>query len=204
MRNKKKAAEYLFTFKSVLLSFAVFEYIKLFAILLKNKDPYCFLTPPFFFSFACFIILIEYWWNSYHFHDKIADNIYWFILFLIEPIIFYIIAVLLNPELNVLKFSKIIFVENYFDFKLLIYILSSIQIFIFIINNGGLNLMMTNIIRYVVMLILIFSIFINNLTFHYIGTILLMLSSLMYMIFFWKDLSKQEYNKNYDNTDFKE
>jgi len=190
MRTKDKASEYLFTFKSVLLSFAVFEYIKLFAILLKSKDPFCFLTPPFFFSFAYFITLIEYWWNSYHFHDKIAKNIYWFILFLIEPIIFYLAAVLLNPEINVDEFSNEIFIHNYFKFKVMIFLLSSFQLLIFIINNGKFSLTKANIVRYIVILILLFSLFIDNITYNYLVTILLLAFAILYLVFFWRDLDR--------------
>ena len=182
--KKSEMIDFLFTSKSIVFGFAVYEYIKIIALILKSKDFECFLTPPFILSFACFLILLEVWWDSYIDRAYISKNFLWFFLFTLEPLSFYLIAILLTPAISTIPFSQSLFIQNYFLHKNAIYIIGIFQLAVFI-STSGLPLSDTlNLSRIVGILFFIILIIFSSAIVHYTLSIIVLILSIFFILTF--------------------
>ncbi|NOU47188.1 MAG: hypothetical protein HOO86_09015 [Bacteroidales bacterium] len=130
-QKSTKIGEYLLIFVTILLSFSAYEYIKIFALILKARSYENLIQPQFFVLLTFFLILVEYWWNSFNEIFSISRNISWFFLVLLQPVIFYLVATLLTPEFTELSNFSERFYSNFFENRIQIYILGIILIIVF-------------------------------------------------------------------------
>ncbi len=178
--EEEKHGEYLFIFKSIIFSFAVFEIVKIFSQILKHKAYDCILTPPFFVTFACFLILIEIWWDSYGYRKIISKNFFLYLAVIFIPLIFYVIATLLMPDHKSNSLNKANFVNNYYMQKNTIYALSIFLLFLLVYTTGGVKFNLLTCIRILAILICVAAILINNTKFHVLITSTLSLLSILF------------------------
>ncbi len=188
--SEEKKGEYLFIFKSIILSFAVYEYIKIFTLILKAKVFICFITPPSFLAFACFLILLEYWWDAYQDKFFIAKNFFWFMASIFEPLGFYLIAVLLNPNVKNIALTQSLFIQNYYFQKNSIYIIGILLLVLLFITSQDYTLNGINISRIIGIAIFISAIVFDNTIIHYVITILSLVFAIMFILIFCVDFEK--------------
>lgn len=66
-------------------------------------------------SVTVFLAHIQFWWGSFDFGERIASNFFAFLLFLLTPILLYLIAVLVLPELDQDDSGEVSLREHYYE-----------------------------------------------------------------------------------------
>jgi hypothetical protein len=180
---------YLLIFISVLVSYAIYEYIKIFMAVLIHDAYKCILTPSFFLLIAGFILLIEYWWNSYIDRFYCTKSFLRFNLILLQPFIFYLFPNLLFPEnINLTVYDDV--VKNLIDNRVKVYILGIILLLIFIYSRDGFKIKEKNYLRYLSILTCILGIIFNSSLAQHIFSSVLLVCTITFIVIFCSKAQK--------------
>jgi len=180
-----KIGEHLAGFVSILFGFAVFEYVKIFLMIMKYNAYNCLLTPAFIIALTSFLLLIEYWWRSFGDPLIVVRNFVWYFLSILQPMIFYLIGALLSPHLKgVSQLSPVDFTQNFNIYRMPIYLSAIILILLFIIVTDGFNVRKVNIIRYTGILLCFIGAFVSVSIIQYLVSIFLLICTCLFIICF--------------------
>lgn len=117
--DNRRKSEYYTIIKSLLISFVLYEHVKYFTMILKTHNFSSFAIPPSILLLTSFLLVIEFWYNSYQDVRYLNANIFKFMITLIDPVIFYSIAITLTPNSN--NFKKESLMDNFLGNKKTLY-----------------------------------------------------------------------------------
>jgi len=103
---------------------------------------------------------------------------------IMQPLLFHFIANLIIPESGINGFSKEIFLNNYFHYRIPILLSCEILMIILVFTTNSFDLNIINIFRYISITILFLGIVTDNLIFHYIMTGLLLIGEIIFVTVF--------------------
>jgi hypothetical protein len=180
--ESEKVGEYLLIFVTILLSFSAYEYVKVFMFIIKSKSYECLIQPPFLLILSFFVILVEYWWDSFREIYTISKNISWFFLVLLQPIIFYLVATLLTPEFAKLSDFSNKFNSNFFENRIPVYILGILLIIAFTILSQDYRLKAVNLFRFIFALLGVVGIIWSSLIIQYVICSSILVLTILFII----------------------
>jgi hypothetical protein len=84
-----------------------------------------------------FLAHVQFWWGSFDFGERIANNFFAFLVFLLTPILLYLIAVLALPELDQDDSGEVSLREHYYEARPWFYGLSALIPVATAVRNAG-------------------------------------------------------------------
>jgi hypothetical protein len=177
-------AEYLTIFISFIYGFVVSMYFKGWSYLIKDWKSVRYSWSYLIWTLFTFMILISFWWNTWIRSGYMADQLIYFQLSLIPPLLLYMISVVIFPDK---KQAKSLNLSEYFENHRKRFF----QVFlIFFIVNTGLTLLFreatfigfTLPFRLVAILINVSALWITARIFHKILPIIAMSAFILYLV----------------------
>lgn len=84
-----------------------------------------------------FMAHVQFWWGSFDFGERIANNFFAFLVFLLTPILLYLIAVLVLPELDQDDSAEVSLREHYYEARPWFYALATLIPVATAVRNAG-------------------------------------------------------------------
>jgi hypothetical protein len=92
--------EYLSVLVSIIVGLGLSHLLSSVGKLLSRRRRVRVYTPSVMAGIIVFLAHVHFWWGSFEFGERIENNFFAFLVFLFTPILLYLIAVLVLPELD--------------------------------------------------------------------------------------------------------
>ncbi|HEX6036836.1 hypothetical protein [Longimicrobium sp.] len=109
------AGEYLSVLVSIIVGLGLSRLLGSVGKLLSRRRrvrPY---LPAVASAVLVFLAHVQFWWGSFDFGERIENNFFAFLVFLLTPILLYLAAVLVLPELDQDDSGEVSLREHYFE-----------------------------------------------------------------------------------------
>lgn len=93
-------AEYLSVLVSIVIGLGLSHLLGSVGKLLSRRKRVRVYAPTVIAALIVFLAHVQFWWGSFEFGRQIESNFFAFLVFLLTPILLYLIAVLVLPELD--------------------------------------------------------------------------------------------------------
>jgi hypothetical protein len=108
-------AEYLSVLVSIIVGLGLSHLLGSVGKLLSRRRRVRVYTPSVVAATIVFLAHVQFWWGSFEFGRRIESNFFAFLVFLITPILLYLIAVLVLPELDQDDSGVVSLREHYYE-----------------------------------------------------------------------------------------
>lgn len=92
--------EYLSVLVSIIIGLGLSHLLASVGKLLSRRTRVRGYAPTVAVAVMTFLAHVQFWWGSFEFGERIANNFFAFLVFLLTPILLYLLAVLSLPELD--------------------------------------------------------------------------------------------------------
>ncbi len=92
--------EYLSVLVSIIIGLGLSHLLGSVGKLMSRRRRVRMYLPTIAAAVMAFLAHVQFWWGSFDFGERIANNFFAFLVFLLTPILLYLIAVLALPELD--------------------------------------------------------------------------------------------------------
>lgn len=109
------AGEYLSVLVSIIVGLGLSHLLSSVGKLLSRRHrvrPY---LPSMMAAVIIFLAHVQFWWGSFDFGEEIENNFFAFLVFLLTPILLYLIAVLALPELDQDDSGEVSLRDHYYE-----------------------------------------------------------------------------------------
>jgi fumarate reductase subunit D len=109
------AGEYLSVLVSIIVGLGLSHLLSSVGKLLSRRHrvrPY---LPSMMAAVIIFLAHVQFWWGSFEFGEEIENNFFAFLVFLLTPILLYLIAVLALPELDQDESGEVSLRDHYYE-----------------------------------------------------------------------------------------
>ena len=109
------AGEYLSVLVSIIVGLGLSHLLGSVGKLLSRRHrvrPY---VPSMMAAVIIFLAHVQFWWGSFDFGEEIENNFFAFLVFLLTPILLYLIAVLALPELDQDDSGEVSLRDHYYE-----------------------------------------------------------------------------------------
>lgn len=108
-------AEYLSVLVSIIVGLGLSHLLGSVGKLLSRRKRVRVYTPSMVAAIIVFLAHVQFWWGSFEFGRRIESNFFAFLVFLLTPILLYLIAVLVLPELDQDDSGVVSLREHYYE-----------------------------------------------------------------------------------------
>lgn len=129
--------EYLSVLVSIIIGLGLSHLLGSVGKLLSRRQrvrPY---LPSMAAAVTVFLAHVQFWWGSFDFGERIANNFFAFLVFLLTPILLYLIAVLALPELDQDDSGEVSLREHYYEARPWFYGLAALVPLTTAVRNAG-------------------------------------------------------------------
>jgi hypothetical protein len=109
------AGEYLSVLVSIVIGLGLSHLLGSAGKLLSRRRRVRTYLPSVATAVLVFLAHVQFWWGSFDFGERVASNFFAFLLFLLTPILLYLIAVLALPELDQDDSGEVSLREHYYE-----------------------------------------------------------------------------------------
>lgn len=137
MQSTLNAGEYLSVLVSIIVGLGLSHLLGSVGKLLSRRRrvrPY---LPAVASTVLVFLAHVQFWWGSFDFGERIENNFFAFLVFLLTPILLYLVAVLVLPELDQDDSGEVSLREHYFEARPCFYGLTALVPVATAIRNAG-------------------------------------------------------------------
>jgi fumarate reductase subunit D len=131
------AGEYLSVLVSIIIGLGLSHLLGSVGKLLSRRRRVRTYVPAVAAAVLVFLAHVQFWWGSFDFGERIESNFFAFIVFLLTPILLYLIAVLVLPELDQDDSGEVSLREHYYEARPWFYGLSALIPVTTAIRNAG-------------------------------------------------------------------
>jgi hypothetical protein len=131
------AGEYLSVLVSIIIGLGLSHLLGSVGKLLSRRRrvrPY---LPSMAAAVLVFLAHVQFWWGSFDFGERIANNFFAFLVFLLTPILLYLIAVLALPELDQDDSGEVSLREHYYEARPWFFGLTALIPVVTAVRNAG-------------------------------------------------------------------
>lgn len=107
--------EYLSVLVSIIIGLGLSHLLGSVGKLLSRRRRVRTYLPSIAGAVLVFLAHVHFWWGSFDFGEQIESNFFAFIIFLLTPILLYLIAVLVLPELDQDDSGEVSLREHYYE-----------------------------------------------------------------------------------------
>jgi fumarate reductase subunit D len=97
---KLDAGEYLSVLVSIIVGLGLSHLLSSVGKLLSRRHRVRVYGPSVMSAILIFLAHIQFWWGSFDFGEQVQQNFFAFVIFLLTPVLLYLVAVLVLPELD--------------------------------------------------------------------------------------------------------
>jgi fumarate reductase subunit D len=112
---KLDAGEYLSVLVSIVVGLGLSHLLSSTGKLLSRRKRVRVYAPSVLSGILVFLAHVQFWWGSFEFGERIEQNFFAFLVFLLTPILLYLIAVLVLPELDQDDSGVVSLREHYYE-----------------------------------------------------------------------------------------
>lgn len=109
------AGEYLSVLVSIIVGLGLSHLLGSVGKLLSRRRRVRVYLPAVASAVMVFLAHVQFWWGSFDFGERIESNFFAFLVFLLTPILLYLIAVLVLPELDQDESGEVSLREHYYE-----------------------------------------------------------------------------------------
>ena len=129
--------EYLSVLVSIVIGLGLSHLLSSVGKLLSRRRRVRVYAPSVMTAVVVFLAHVQFWWGSFEFGTRIESNFFAFLTFLLTPILLYLIAVLVLPELDQDDSGEVSLREHYYEARPWFYALSALIPVATSIRNAG-------------------------------------------------------------------
>ncbi|WP_420129893.1 hypothetical protein [Longimicrobium sp.] len=107
--------EYLSVLVSIIVGLGLSHLLSSVGKLLSRRRRVRVYMPSVVAAVIVFLAHVQFWWGSFEFGRRIESNFFAFLVFLLTPILLYLIAVLVLPELDQDDSGEVSLRDHYFE-----------------------------------------------------------------------------------------
>jgi fumarate reductase subunit D len=122
---KLDAGEYLSVLVSIIVGLGLSHLLSSVGKLLSRRHRVRVYGPSVMSATLVFLAHIQFWWGSFDFGEQIQQNFFAFVVFLLTPVLLYLVAVLVLPELDQDDSGIVSLREHYYEARPWFYGLSA-------------------------------------------------------------------------------
>lgn len=115
MNSTLNAGEYLSVLVSIIVGLGLSHLLGSVGKLLSRRRRVRTYAPAVGNAVLVFLAHVQFWWGSFDFGERIESNFFAFLVFLLTPILLYLIAVLALPELDQDDSGEVSLREHYYE-----------------------------------------------------------------------------------------
>lgn len=130
-------SEYLSVLVSIVIGLGLSHLLGSVGKLLSRRRRVQVYAPAVMTSAIVFLAHVQFWWGSFEFGRRIETNFFAFLVFLLTPILLYLIAVLVLPELDQDDSGVVSLREHYYEARPWFYGLSALIPVATAVRNAG-------------------------------------------------------------------
>lgn len=131
------AGEYLSVLVSIIIGLGLSHLLGSAGKLLSRRRRVRTYLPAVAAAVLVFLAHVQFWWGSFDFGERVASNFFAFLIFLLTPILLYLIAVLALPELDQDDSGEVSLREHYYEARPWFYGLAALIPLTTAIRNVG-------------------------------------------------------------------
>lgn len=109
------AGEYLSVLVSIIVGLGLSHLLGSVGKLLSRRRRVRVYGPAVASAVLVFLAHVQFWWGSFDFGERIENNFFAFLVFLLTPILLYLVAVLVLPELDQDESGEVSLREHYYE-----------------------------------------------------------------------------------------
>jgi len=109
------AGEYLSVLVSIVIGLGLSHLLASTGKLLSRRRRVRVYGPAVLSALLVFLAHVQFWWGSFDFGERIERNFFAFLVFLLTPILLYLIAVLVLPELDQDDSGEVSLRDHYYE-----------------------------------------------------------------------------------------
>jgi hypothetical protein len=129
--------EYLSVLVSIVIGLGLSHLLGSVGKLLSRRKRVQVYAPSVMTAMIVFLAHVQFWWGSFEFGRRIESNFFAFLIFLVTPILLYLIAVLVLPELDQDDSGVVSLREHYYEARPWFYGLSALIPVATAVRNAG-------------------------------------------------------------------
>lgn len=129
--------EYLSVLVSIIVGLGLSHLLGSVGKLLSRRSRVRVYGPAVAVAVMVFLGQVQFWWGSFDFGERIANNFFAFLIFLLTPILLYLIAVLALPELDQDDNGEVSLREHYYEARPWLYGLTALIPIVTAVRNAG-------------------------------------------------------------------
>ena len=107
--------EYLSVLVSIIIGLGLSHLLGSVGKLLSRRRRVRVYLPSVMSAVIVFLAHVHFWWGSFEFGERIESNFFAFLVFLLTPILLYLIAVLVLPELDQDDSGEVSLRDHYYE-----------------------------------------------------------------------------------------
>lgn len=130
-------AEYLSVLVSIIVGLGLSHLLGSVGKLLSRRRRVRVYAPSVVTSVVVFLAHVQFWWGSFEFGRRIESNFFAFLVFLLTPILLYLIAVLVLPGLDQDDSGEVSLRDHYYEARPWFYGLSAAIPVATAVRNAG-------------------------------------------------------------------
>ena len=115
MSSTLNAGEYLSVLVSIIVGLGLSHLLGSVGKLLSRRRRVRTYAPAAGNAVLVFLAHVQFWWGSFDFGERIESNFFAFLVFLLTPILLYLVAVLALPELDQDESGEVSLREHYYE-----------------------------------------------------------------------------------------
>lgn len=119
------AGEYLSVLVSIVIGLGLGQVLSSTGKLLSRRKRVRVYAPAVMSATLVFVAHVHFWWGSFDFGERVEQNFFAFLVFLLTPVLLYLIAVLVLPELDQDDSGQVSLREHYYEARPWFYGLSA-------------------------------------------------------------------------------
>lgn len=131
------AGEYLSVLVSIIVGLGLSHLLASVGKLLSRRRRVRVYLPAVASAALVFLAHVQFWWGSFDFGERIESNFFAFLVFLLTPILLYLIAVLVLPELDQDESGEVSLREHYYEARPWFYGLAALIPVATAVRNAG-------------------------------------------------------------------
>ena len=129
--------EYLSVLVSIVIGLGLSHLLGSVGKLLSRRKRVQVYAPTVMAAMIVFLAHVQFWWGSFEFGRRIESNFFAFLVFLLTPILLYLIAVLVLPELDQDDSGMVSLRQHYYEARPWFYGLSALIPVATAVRNAG-------------------------------------------------------------------
>ncbi len=129
--------EYLSVLVSIIIGLGLSHLLGSVGKLLSRRRRVRTYLPAMASAVLVFVAHVQFWWGSFDFGERIESNFFAFLVFLLTPILLYLAAVLVLPELDQDDSGEVSLREHYYEARPWFYGLTALVPLTTAVRNAG-------------------------------------------------------------------